>query len=133
MPSAALQFPDTGTFCDYVRLPDKVQHDYAKLLKLYSIDNFYSLTWHIHLSMANRTGKVLFPQSQTLLESDITRITVINMLISGTAIATCQRRVHDFTTIFNFFNSESLDLHYITQNSIDNFITHLDSSSYDAW
>lgn len=133
MPSAALQFPDTGTFCDYVRLPDNVQHDYAKLLKLYSIDNFYSLTWHIHLSMANRTGKVLFPQSQTLLESDITRITVINMLISGTAIATCQRRVHDFTTIFNFFNSESLDLHYITQNSIDNFITHLDSSSYDAW
>lgn len=133
MPSAALQFPDNGTFCDYVRLPDKVHHDYAKLLKLYSIDNFYSLTWHIHLSMANRTGKVLFPQSQTLLESDITRITVINMLTSGTAIATCQRRVHDFTTIFNFFNSESLDLHYITQNSIGNFITHLDSSSYDAW
>lgn len=91
MPSAALQFPDNGTFCDYVRLPDKVHHDYAKLLKLYSIDNFYSLTWHIHLSMANRTGKVLFPQSQTLLESDITRITVINMLTSGTAIATCQR------------------------------------------
>ena len=133
MPSAALQFPDNGAFCDYVRLPDKVQHDYAKLLKLYSTDDFYSLRWHIHLSMANRTGKVLFPQSQTLLESDITRITVINMLTSGTAIATCHRRVHDFAAIFNFFDSESLDLHYITQNSVDNFINHLDSSSYDSW
>ena len=55
------------------------------------------------------------------------------MLTSGTAIATCQRRVHDFTTIFDFFDSENLDLHYITQNSIDTFIKHLDSSSYDAW
>lgn len=133
MPSTALQFPDNGISYDYVGLPDKVQCDYAKLLKLYPTDDFYSLTWRIHLNMANRTGNVLFPQSQSCLESDITRITVINMLTSGTAITTCQRRVHDFTTIFDFFNSENLDLHYITQNSIDNFVTHLDSSSYDAW
>lgn len=55
------------------------------------------------------------------------------MLTSGTAIATCQRRVHDFNTIFNFFASENLNLRYITQNSIDNFIKYLDSSPYDAW
>lgn len=87
----------------------------------------------IHLNKANRAGNIRFPQAQTLLESDITRIAVIITLTSGTAIATCQRRVHDFNTIFNFFASENLNLHYITQNSIDNFIKYLDSSPYDAW
>lgn len=133
MLSTALQLPDNGTSLDYDGLPDKVQQDYAKLLKLYSTDDFYSPKWHIHLNMANRTGNILFSQSQSWLESDVTRITVINMLTSGTAIATCQRRVHDFNTIFNFFNSENIYLHYITQTSIDNFINYLDSSSYDVW
>lgn len=133
MTSAALRLSNNGNPHDYDGLPDRTRNEYAKLLKLYSTDDFHSAIWHIHLNKANRTGNIYFPQSQILLESDITRITVITMLTSGTAIATCQRRVHDFTTIFDFFDSESLDPHYITQNSIDTFIKHLDSSSYDAW
>lgn len=133
MTSAALLFPISNSLSDYDGPLDKTRQEYTKLLKLYTTDDFYSAIWHIHLNQANRTGNICFSQSQTLLESDITRIAVIIMLISGTAIATCQRRVHDFTTIFNFFDSESLDLHYITQNSIDNFIKYLDASSYDAW
>lgn len=133
MTSAALQLPNNSNPHDYDGLPDKTRQEYTKLLKLYATDDFYSAVWHIHLNKANRTGNIRFPQSQVLLESDITRITVIIMLTSGTAIATCQRRVHDFNTIFSFFDSENLNLHYITQNSIDNFIEYLDSSPYDAW
>lgn len=133
MTSAALQLPNNSNPHDYDGLPDKTRQEYTKLLKLYTTDDFHSAVWHIYLNKANRTGNICFPQSQTLLESDITRITVIIMLTSGTAIATCQRRVHDFNSIFNFFDSENLNLHYITQNSIDNFIKYLDSSPYDAW
>lgn len=132
MTSAALQLPNNNPR-DYEGLPKELWQEYAKLLKLYATDDFYSTVWRIHLNKANRTGNIRFLQSQTLLESDITRITVIIMLTSGTAVATCQRRVHDFNTIFNFFDSENLNLHYITQNSIDNFIKYLDSSPYDTW
>ena len=133
MTSAALRLLNNGNPHDYDGLPDKTRNEYAKLLRLYSTDDFHSAIWHIHLNKANRTDNIYFSQSQILLESDITRITVITMLTSGTAIATCQRRVHDFNTIFNFFASENLNLRYITQNSIDNFIKYLDSSPYDAW
>ena len=132
MTSAALQLPNNNPR-DYKGLPEELRQEYAKILNLYSTDDFYSAVWHIHLNKANRTGNIRFPQSRTLLESDITRISVIIMLTSGTAVATCQRRVHDFNIIFNFFDSENLNLHYITQNSIDNFIKYLDSSPYDAW
>lgn len=132
MTSAALQLPNNNPR-DYEGLPEELRQEYAKMLNLYSTDDFYSAIWHIHLNKANRAGNIRFPQAQTLLESDITRIAVIITLTSGTAIATCQRRVHDFNTIFNFFASENLNLHYITQNSIDNFIKYLDSSPYDAW
>lgn len=132
MTSAALQLPNNNPR-DYEGLPEELRQEYAKILNLYSTDDFYSAIWHIHLNKAKRTGNIRFPQSQTLLESDITRITVIITLTSGTAIATCQRRVHDFNTILNFFASENLNLHYITQNGIDNFIKYLDSSPYDAW
>lgn len=133
MTSVALQLPNSDTYNDYDGLSDKVHQDYAKLLNMYSTDNFYSPVWHIHLSMANRTGNICFHQSQSLLESDITRITVITMLTSGTAIATCQRRVHDFNSIFDFLAAQNLNLPYITQSSIDNFVKYLDASSYDFW
>lgn len=65
MTSAALQLPNNNPR-DYERLPKELWQEYAKLLKLYATDDFYSTVWHIHLNKANRTGNIRFLQSQTI-------------------------------------------------------------------
>lgn len=69
MTSAALRLLNNGNPHDYDGLPDKTRNEYAKLLRLYSTDDFHSAIWHIHLNKANRTDNIYFSQSQILLES----------------------------------------------------------------
>lgn len=133
MALAALQQLSNERNSDNQGLPEKIRQEYSKILALYSTDDFDTMTWHIDLNVANRNGTIHFTNNQSLIESDITRITIITMLTAGITIATCQRRVRDFDVIFDFFYSENLKLSYVTQDTVDRFIKYLDSSVFDNW
>lgn len=133
MSSPALQIPLPEKFENNQGLPDETKQEYGRILALYSSDTLDATEWHISLTIANRTGNICFPKATKTIESDITRVTAIIMLTSGASIATCQRRVHDFDTIFNFFHSESIELPCLTQDAVNHFIQYLDGSSFDNW
>lgn len=133
MSSLALQIPLPEKFKNNQGLSDETKQEYRKILALYSSDTLDAAEWHISLTIANRTGNICFPKTTKTIESDITKITAIIMLTSGASIATCQRRVHDFDTIFNFFHSENIELPCLTQEGVNNFIQYLDGSSFDNW
>ncbi len=132
MSSPALQIPLPEKFENNQGLPDETKQEYGRILALYSSDTLDATEWHISLTIANRTGNICFPKATKTIESDITRVTAIIMLTSGASIATCQRRVHDFDAIFNFFHSESIELPCLTQDAVNHFIQYLDGSSFDT-
>lgn len=133
MSSLALQIPLPERFKNNQGLPDETKQEYSRILALYSSDTLDAAEWRISLTIANRTGNIYFPKTTKTIESDITRVTVIIMLTSGASIATCQRRVHDFDTIFNFFHSENIELPCLSQDGVNHFIQYLDGSSFDNW
>lgn len=133
MSSLALQIPLPERFKNNQGLPDETKQEYSRILALYSSDTLDAAEWRISLTIANRTGKICFHKTTKTIESDITRVTVIIMLTSGASIATCQRRVHDFDTIFNFFHSENIELSCLSQDGVNHFIQYLDGSSFDNW